>query len=65
MPNIGLISQPNLMGGLMQQPEPNLPPAWDMPKSSDVQTGKIKVGPDGRIWHEYRSQTGTYTYWRL
>jgi hypothetical protein len=64
LPNIGLMSQPNLMGGLIQQQEPNLPSAWDMPKSSDLQTGNVKLGPDGRMWHEYRTTSG-YNYWKL
>jgi hypothetical protein len=71
LPNIGLMSQPNLTSGLVQQPpqiqehQPSLPAAYDMPKSSDMQTGKTKLGPDGRLWHEYRTASGSTTYWRL
>jgi hypothetical protein len=70
IPNAGLMSQPNLMGQpiqqqpLIQHQQPNLPSAMDMPKSSDFQTGNTRLGPDGRMWHEYRTITG-YKYWRL
>jgi hypothetical protein len=59
MPNVGLMSQPNSMGGLTQQQEQNLPSAWEMQHS--VQTGNVKFGPDG-VWHEYRTASG-FTFW--
>jgi len=61
MPNIGLMSQPNLMGGLTQQQEPNLPSSADMQYS--FKTGNVKFTPGGE-WHEYRTAGGV-TYWRL
>ena len=67
MPNIGLMSQPNLMDGLfqqqplIQQQEPNLPSAWEMQHS--MRTGNVKFAPDG-VWHEYRTTSGV-TFWKL
>jgi hypothetical protein len=46
------------------QQEPKLPTAWDKPKSTDWQTGSVKTGPDGRMWHEYTTSSG-YKYWRV
>jgi hypothetical protein len=45
------------------QPNQKLPSVMDMPSTLDAQTGKSQLGPDGRLWYEYRSATG-YTYWR-
>ncbi|MGA9780148.1 MAG: hypothetical protein WBS33_17950 [Verrucomicrobiia bacterium] len=58
--------QMNLPPVQQNQPaqQPSLPAAYDMPKSSDFQTGNTRLGPDGRMWHEYRTITG-YNYWRL
>jgi hypothetical protein len=48
--------------GLMSQQQPSLPAASDM--ATSFQTGNTRFGPDGRMWHEYRTSSGT-TYWKL
>jgi hypothetical protein len=42
----------------------NLPTVWDQPKSTDWQTGNVRTGTDGRMWHEYTTTSG-YKYWKV
>jgi hypothetical protein len=63
-PGQSLPTVPGTSDLLNSQPGRGLPAVWDMPRASDMQTGKTKTGPDGRLWHEHVTPSG-YSYWQL